>query len=256
MIVDDDVNGSESSADESLDDNPSGEGESSSKSEERYKDLLKKKDAAIAKLRSERDEARASLESKTEDIEDRIDDLESKKRLSASEEEELENLQDYIAKVKRDKRGKIWTANIIPDISKEVSRDEVARLDLAYAEIEVEKLCDEENKNLPEKDQISLDAFYTKIKKYMRKVDPAAEMKLVRRTQQAYKLMKQEERFAKREKELLEKEEKFKDDGGSQQPRAQSREEILNWRDSKNPDAALSGLLKGISAVQESSRPS
>lgn len=234
------VNDSESLPEESQSQSQSSEGDISLKGEEKFVELLKKKDKAIEDLRSKVDEL-------LEDKENRIDELESKKRLTESEEDELSALHAYVSSVKQDKKGKWWVKNIIPDISKEVSKDAVDRLDLAYAEHDVELLAEKEN--------VDVDTFYPKIKKFMRQVDPEAVMTLRVRVNKAYKLMKRMEDFEKKEKELNDKEKSFAEAGGGRSsPKSQTREEILNWKESKNPTNSLKELLKGLSDSQEAER--
>jgi len=236
MELEKDVIESESSTDiDSQEPTPnSSEGNNSLKGEENFKELLKKKDKAISDLR-------AKLESYQSEKEERIEELESKKRLSASEQDELESLQDQVAAIKRDKRSKPWL-EVNKEISKNVTKDGIDSLDLAYAEEFVEELAEKEGKDV--------DEFMPEIKKYMRRVDPEANMRLLTRAKKAYKMMKHEETLSKREKELLEKERRFSEAGGSKQPKAPSRDELLGWKNSKDPDLALTQLLKGVNAVQ------
>lgn len=229
------VNDSDSPADDSLNDPESSKGDDNSlKTEEKYIDLLKKKDKAIEDLRSR-------LEG-IEEKQDRIDELENKNRLTNREQDELDTLQDQIAAIRRDKRSKAWL-EINKGISQEVSKAELDSLDLAYAEEFVEEMA--------EKEKVDIDTFYPKIKKFMRQVDPEASMRLLTRAKKAYKLMKHNDDLSAREKAIAEKEKQFLEVGGSKQPRSQTREELLNWKESKDKNESLSSLLKGIAAVQE-----
>src|SRR3989338_4628929 len=230
-----DMTDSDLSSEDSLNSPDSSEGEKGSlKSEEKYIDLIKKKDKAISDLREQVSEIREKQE--------RIDELENKKRLTGDQQDELDSLQDQITAIRRDKLSKAWL-EINKGISQEVSKAELDSLDLSYAEEFVEEMAEQEKSDI--------DTFYPKIKKFMRKVDPEASMRLLTRAKKAYKLMKHEEHLSNREKAIAEKEKQFLEVGGSRQPRTQSREELINWKESKDPKEALSSLLKGISDAQE-----
>ena len=235
MAEENDVIDSDSSSEDSQNQSQSSEGNNSLKGDEKYVELLKKKDKAI-------DDLRAKYDALVQDKEERIDELESKKKLSSSEEDELSSLQDQVAAIRRDKRSKPWL-ELNKTISKETTKEEINYLDLSYAEDHVEELAELEKSDL--------DTFYPKIKKFMRKVDPEGSMKLLPRVKKAYKLMKHEESLSKREQDIAEKEKKFQEIGGSRQSKSQTKEELMNWRNTNNPDANLSELLKGISDSQE-----
>ena len=235
MAEENDVIDSDSSSEDSQNQSQSSEGNNSLKGDEKYVELLKKKDKAI-------DDLRAKYDALVQDKEERIDELENKKKLSSSEEDELSSLQDQVAAIRRDKRSKPWL-ELNKTISKETTKEEINYLDLSYAEDHVEELAELEKSDL--------DTFYPKIKKFMRKVDPEGSMKLLPRVKKAYKLMKHEESLSKREQDIAEKEKKFQEIGGSRQSKSQTKEELMNWRNTNNPDANLSELLKGISDSQE-----
>src|SRR3990167_8585372 len=152
---------------------------------------------------------------------------------SEGEKGSLKSEEKYIDLLKKNDKA----------ISQEVSKAELDSLDLSYAEEFVEEMAEQEKSDI--------DTFYPKIKKFMRKVDPEASMRLLTRAKKAYKLMKHEEHLSNREKAIAEKEKQFLEVGGSRQPRTQSREELINWKESKDPKEALSSLLKGISDAQE-----
>ena len=184
---------------------------------------------------------REKVQELLDDKEDRIAELEEKNRLSASEEDELTTLQNQVSALKRDKRAKPWL-QVQRDISEDVTKRTVDSLDLAYAEEWVEEIADVEGKNV--------DEFYKEIKKYMRQVDPEASMKLLPRAKKAYKLMKKTQELDKRERDLVERESKFSDLGGSKTTKVPTKEEALDWKGSSNPDKAFEELLKGIQDVQ------
>lgn len=232
------VNGSDSLSGESSD-SLSEKGKSSSSSDDRTLDQImaenKRKAEEITELKTKVNEL-------LEDKQERIDELEDKNRLNQDEQNELETLQDQVSAIRRDKRSKPWI-EINRSVSKEVTKEAVSSLDLAYAEEFVEEMA--------EKEGVEVDSFYPKIKKFMRQVDPEANMKLLTRAKKAYKVMKADEIFRK-EKEDFQKEKAahYSDVGGGRQQKVQSREEIINWKESQNPKQSLTTLLKGLSDVQ------
>src|SRR3990167_9363748 len=121
----------------------------------------------------------------------------------------ISDLREQVSEI-RDKRSKAWL-EINKGISQELSKAELDSLDLSYAEEFVEEMAEQETSDI--------DTFYPKIKKFMRKVDPEASMRLLTRAKKAYKLMKHEEHLSNREKAIAEKEKQFLEVGGSRQPR-------------------------------------
>lgn len=238
------VKGSESAADGlSQDQISSGESRHSSgqekggMSEEKFVELLKKKDEAIGELREQMQELR---ESHIADKEERLQELNDKSRLSASEERERASLSDQVAAIRSDPKAQAWL-HLTEDTSLKSANAAVAQYDAGQTEDFVTEIADKEG--------IPFDKFEKEIVKLMRQVDPGAELTGLRRAKKAYKQYQENQAYQKRSDDLKQKERQFAEVGGSKPPRPQTKAEILDG--ATKSEKGLMEALKAIHAAQE-----
>lgn len=223
------------SPDEKASESHSELGKASSKSGERTVEQVqaenKRKAEEIAELKEQLKEIRETQE-------ERLEELQSKSRLSAADKQEMETLEDQIASIKADARSKPWL-KINEDISVKSANREVKALDMQYTEDYVAEIAEAE--------KIPYEKFEREIVKFMQRVDPGAEMTTLRRAKKAYKLYKEEMSYATKMAELKEKEKQFAEQGGARPSKPQSKSELLE--SAKSPKG-MEELLKAIHSGQ------
>lgn len=210
-------------------------GEASSKSDERTMEQVLAENRHKADLIKElREELREYHESK----EERLEELQSKARLTAAEKEEMQTLEEQVASIKGDPRSRPWL-KLNEEVSAKAADARMRALDAEYTEDYVSEIAEAE--------KIPYEKFEKEIVKYMKRVDPGAEMTTLRRAKKAYKLYKEERAYSEKMAELKEKEKQFAETS-TRAPRPQSKAEIL---ESSKTEKGLEQLLKGIHAVQD-----
>lgn len=213
----------------------------SSKSGERSVEQVvaenKRKADEIKELREEMTKLReAQLESR----EERLEQLQEKSRLTVAEKEEMATIEDQIASIKGDPRSKPWL-RINEDTALRAASQKLAERDAVDTEDYVSELADQE--------KVPFEKFEREIVKYMRKVDPGAEMNTLRRAKKAYRLYKEEQTYSKRMDELKEKEKQFAETGGARTPRPQTKTEL--FESANKSEEGMRDLLKAVHASQD-----
>lgn len=233
------VKESESLPDEKLESQSELGEDASSKSNGRSIDQVvaenKRKAEEIKELRAK---VEAMEESHLTDKEERLAELQEKSRLSSSDRQEMETLEDQISAIKADPRSKPWV-RLNQDISTKAAK---ALLDQREAE-QTEDYVTE----LAEKEGVPFDKFEREMVRFMRRADPGAEMSTLRRAKKAYKLYQDEQSYSKREAALKEKEKQFAETGGAKPSKPQSRSEIL--QSTKTPEG-MRDFLKSVADQQ------
>lgn len=234
------VNGSESLPEKNSQGQiPSGEGKSPSgqenggMSKETYEQLLQKKDKALSELREKYEST----------LEDRHAELESKSRLSAAEKEEKASLEDQMAAIKTNPNATPWL-KINEEQSAKIAESTFMKYDAGQAEDFVMEKAKAEG--------VEYEQFEKNIVRLMQLVDPLAEMYPSRRAKKAYDLFTKQQEAAKELEKMKENNKPFAERGGANQPKAQSKAEILESAiGSKRSEKAQVDLLKAIHMGQQ-----